>query len=152
MLGVVGEGRSIGDGHDTSAPTDVWMKGPLMFHATGSEVFKLVSISQPGGSSSRLPVIRRCMVRISSPLRSRMRNLPRRRTPSISRSAISARKSGSSGWPIVRSQKTRTSRIVAPMIASRSWRAVCSTSGNSGISSLSTFTQPRSRGGAGHLQ
>ena len=81
-----------------------------------------------------------------------MRNLPRRLTPSMRRSAISARKTERSGWPIVRSQKTRASWIVAPMMALRNWRAVYSTSGNSGISSLTIFFQPRSRAGTGHIQ
>src|SRR5213080_348650 len=53
---------------------------------------------------------------------------------------------------MVRSQKTRISRIVEPMMASRNWCAVCSTSGNSGIPYLSTSSQSRSRVGIGHLQ
>ena len=52
---------------------------------------------------------------------------------------------------MVRFQKTWASWMVAPTMAWRNWRAVYSTSGNSGISSVSMLTQALSQDGSGHL-
>src|SRR5258708_3073300 len=91
--------------------------------------------------------MRRCTVISSSGTparpRSKSRYLPRRRTWRIRWPASSVQNVSAAGVPIVGSQKTCTSPSAASRTVARNWRAVNSTSGNSGIAqppSLSLFT------------
>ena len=107
--------------------------------------------ARPGSSSasetsSRLPVMRRCITRATSSSSSSIRYLPRRATRSIRRPRTASASSAGAAGSDQRGSSTSIASRRLPSRAGASWRRIVSTSGSSGIS------PPPAAHLAGHLE
>ena len=97
-----------------------------------------------------MPVIRRCMTRVSSPSSRSSRYLPRRPSDSIRRPLTAAPSASGATGRDQRGSSTSSRSIRRPAISGSSWRQIVSTSGSSGIrarsrSALAPSTDSASR-------
>src|SRR3954454_14787672 len=88
-----------------------------------------------GGSSSSVPVIRKCMSRNTSPASSHTRYLPRRPSRSTRRPSTASRTASGASGRDHRGSRMSSSVSSRPSTAGASWRRIVSTSGSSGIAS-----------------
>src|SRR3954447_26085813 len=88
-----------------------------------------------GGSSSSVPVIRRCMSRNTSPSSAHTRYLPRRPSRSTRRPSTASRTASGASGRHHRGSRMSSSVSTRPSTAGASWRRIVSTSGSSGIAS-----------------
>ena len=93
-------------------------------------------MSVPGSRSSRLPVIRRCMISAAPSSRRTIRYFPLLPTASIRRPASASSVAAGGSGRVQRSSSTSALSIVRPTSSGSSWRRTVSTSGSSGTPPL----------------